>query len=247
MPISSPRLWTPEQRLPQAGPALRPLNGETETALWWLGLMRAYQQDPVKFVMEACYTKDPTNLRDSVARIPYEEYITEVMIPAYLSDRPVVAIPKSRRILLTWVACMLNLRLAMWTESATIFVVSKDQTDSDQLVHRCKFVYDRLPTKLPKPRMIERMGKKGFVTRLEFVETGSSITGLDSDPDTLRQEGATLLHCEEFAFWKKAEEAYTAMLPTIQGGGRVRILSSAKALTFFSKLVYDKNISAVSA
>jgi phage FluMu gp28-like protein len=228
-----------------------------EEQLWWADLAEQYLHHPAYFVTDTCFTEDPTHVQNPrnpegpliesnpIRLIPQEDYLTHYLIPKYLSDRRVLLVPKSRRMIVTWTACALDLHIALWTPSAQVYIASKDQTDSDKLVHRCKFLYDKLPVSLPKPLMHPRMGKGGHATRLDFAETGSSITALNEDPNALRQEGATLLHIEEFGFWQWQEQSYTAMLPTTMGGGKVRIICSAIAGTFWEQLVNDKTVSRV--
>lgn len=201
-----------------------------------------YIKDRAAFVFECCQTYDETDVSlENIAamkRMPRLPHIEQVVY--YWERARLLALPKSRRMLVTWTLCCLDLHLAMYTPHAVIFIISSDQSKSDKLVSRIKFLYDHLPSFLVKPRAESRMGKSGDITRLDFVETESRIEALPQDPDKIRQEGATLLHIEEIAFWEWPEEAYKAMLPTIQGGGRMVIASSAKPNSFFEKIVRDQ-------
>lgn len=54
------------------------------------------------------------------------------------------------------------------------------------------------------------------------------------------QEVATLIHCEEFAHSQWQEEAWTAMRPVVQGGGKIVVVSTPLAGSFFRDLVFDE-------
>ena len=236
-----------------AYPRQMPLDS-SQTQAWWSAVITGWLRNPVSFVTQACWTEDPTNVQDPmnpngpmivknpIRRIPREDFIV-IFVHKYLSPRRVLAIPKSRRMIVTWTACALDLHTAMWTPSAQVYIASKDQTDSDKLVQRCLFIYQHLPREMPKPHVYVRHGKEGNATVLEFEETNSKIIALNQKPDDLRQEGATLLHVEEFGFWEWQERSYTAMLPTTMGGGKVRVICSAINGTFWSDVVNDKTVS----
>lgn len=166
-------------------------------------------------------------------------------IGAYIDawqEHSIVLVPKSRRMLATWTYCELDYWLAAFRRGVRVFIASTMRTKSDALLARCKFSHEQLPERpyFPKPRMEWKNGQKGDPTRLIFPETGSVIQSVSEDPDELRQEGATLIHCEEFAFWQWQERAWTAMRPVVQGGGKIVVVSTPKAGTFFRDLVFDE-------
>ncbi len=237
--------WRMDAQVQTAADARVPLSFSPEQKkAYYASLAASYVKDPCEFVFDACYTEDPTPEDNTkrIALIPDKPHLRYVFIPEYESPEPVVLFPKSRRILETWTACSLDLRLALWRASTRVYIASKKQEDSDALVERCNFIYDRLPKSLPKPDKVTRKGtgQKGYITMLSFPEIRSSIVGLSENPDALRQEGATLLHIEEFAFYEWPERSYTAMLPTIQGGGKIRIISSLIAMSEFNRMVLDQ-------
>lgn len=50
---------------------------------------------------------------------------------------------------------------------------------------------------------------------------GSKITGVPQGANQIRGAAATLLHCEEFAFWEQARATIQAAVPTMRGGGHI--------------------------
>jgi len=113
---------------------------------------------------------------------------------------------------------------------------------SELLVARCHFMWERLPTEkcLRVPcTMRKGMSGKGLAY-LNFPAVHSEIIATSGKPSELRQEGATVLHVEEFQNWTWAEESWTAMLPTIQGGGKIVVIGTPRPGTHFERLVFDQ-------
>jgi len=143
-----------------------------------------------------------------------------------------LAIVKSRRMVITWLMCALHLWLAMFHQGRAVFLVSKKEEDSDELVKRCQFIYEHIPESvLPaKPMMQSRYCYLGF------AGLDSWIKGVPQGADQLRQHTASAIMCDEFAFWPLARETYEAAKPTIEGGGKLTIVSSVGP-GFMQKLV----------
>lgn len=190
------------------------------------------------FLTECCYTFDEVDADHPVKLIPPKPHIWH-MCQAFSQHR-LCCFPKSRRMIVTWTLCALDLVTAMYTPYSHIYIISSDQTKSDSLVGRVRFLYDNLPDWLLKPTMTYFKGEKGGIRVVNFPEQHSFVAGLPSDPEKIRQEGATLLHIEEMAFWQWAAQAYRAMLPTIQGKGKMMIASSAQSNTHFGHIVFDE-------
>ena len=204
-----------------------------------------YWLDPCKFMFGLCYTEDEvaagSNEVAVVRLIPDLPHL-RAMTKLWQEERLFVVV-KSRRMIVSWSLTALELYLAMTTPHSRIYVISTDQMKSDKLVERHQFIYKRLPEDMPKPHISTRAGVKGGISRIDFEETDSSIEALPGDPDKMRQEGATLIRMEEIAFWKPAARAdltYKAIMPTIMGGGRLVVVSSAQDGTFFKRLVFDE-------
>lgn len=160
----------------------------------------------------------------------YLRYILEV------AERdPLVAIVKHRRMLITWTMCVLALWDAMFHEGRHIAMVSKKEEDSDELVRRCQFIYENIPKSvLPiKPRMDAKY------TTIKFPEIDSMIKGYAQGPDQLRQYTCSRVICDEIAFWPQARATFVSLKPTIEGGGKVCLLST-RFPGFFQEIVEDQ-------
>lgn len=199
---------------------------------------------PYRFVGDWARTFDEVEAAKEEGQL-IRPFPKKFYVKAYIDawrESSILLVPKSRRMLATWTFCALDYWLAAFRQGATIFIASTMRTKSDELLARCKFIHEQLPERphFLKPVMEWKNGQKGDPTRLIFPEMRSVIQSVSEDPDELRQSGATLIHCEEFAHWQWQERAWTAMRPVVQGGGKLVVVSTPKAGTFFRDLVFDE-------
>lgn len=165
---------------------------------------------------------------DSYLRELTEEWMTE----------PLLALPKSRRMRVSWWSIAVHYWLARYHAGSKIAFAARkagndDSEGSAELVKRAYFIHEHVP-KFCKPRPVEY--KTG---RLQFLDSRSEIVGIGQGADQLRQHTCTAILGDEVAFWTEARDFYTASKPTTEGGGRVTLVSSAYP-GFFENLVYDR-------
>jgi hypothetical protein len=133
-------------------------------------------------------------------------------------------VPKARRMRLTWCFVALHVWLALQRPHANIFFVSSKEEKSAELVERARGILARLPEHGGGGRPLEsRMGPPS----VRLIDTNASITGVAEGADQLRQFTSTAILADEFGTWQWPRAAYAAMRPTMDGGGRITILSSA--------------------
>jgi hypothetical protein len=197
-----------------------------------------YVRDPAEFVFGCCKTFDEVDLKNPVKPFPRKEYL-EYLVHVWQTER-LLCLVKSRRMVVTWLLLALDLWLTMFHDHASVYVVSDEQAKSDKLLARVKFLYDHLPSDFYKPEMIIHKGGQGDPKRIDFPAVHSKIEGLSQDPEAIRQEGATLLHIEELQIWQWPEQSWRAIMPAIMGGGRIIVVGTPAAGTFFEKLVFDR-------
>ncbi len=137
-----------------------------------------------------------------------------------------LAIPKSRRMMLTWIMLALHLHMALFIPRSAIFVQSKKADDSDYLLgeSRMMFIYRHLPDWMRAYGLPTARYKQYNL----MFSNGSTIRAIAQGADQLRQYTATAVMCDEMAFWDRAAETWRALRPIIQGGGKVTLISSAQ-------------------
>jgi hypothetical protein len=135
---------------------------------------------------------------------------------------------------MTWTACAVMLWDAMFNEERFIAIMSKKEEDSDDLVRRCKFIWENIPKSVMpiKPKFTYKF------TELRSEENGSVIKGFAQGADQLRQFTCSRIFADEIGFWPNAEESFVGMKPTLQGGGKV-VLISTRFPGFFQDLIED--------
>ena len=149
----------------------------------------------------------------------------EVLAREWQRGKPeILIVPKARRMRLTWLFVSLNVWMCMYRKNANCWFVSSKEEKSGDLVSRAKGIVERLPQDLLEP---VKTYHRNSPPELRFLETGSKIMGVPEGADQLRQYASTSILADEIASWEWPRAAYTAMKPTIEGGGRMTLLSSA--------------------
>lgn len=190
-----------------------------------------WSRNPWAFIRDACVTLDEAD-EGNVKKfpdLPYLWHICEVW-----GKYRMLAIPKSRRMMLTWIMLALHLHMALFTPRSAVFVQSKKAEDSDYLIgdNRMLFLYNNLPAWL-KRYGLPSVQRKQF--NLTF-SNGTIVKAVSQGADQLRGYTATAVMCDEIAFWERAGETWRALRPVVQGGGRVTLVSSASP-GFFEAVV----------
>jgi len=188
---------------------------------------------PWPFVRDCVFTRDEVTGR--VRRYPDHEYSR--LLAERWNTHPLLAVPKSRRMVVTWLFVALNYWLARTRpESKVAFMARKlgrsETEGSCELVRRAWFIHRHVPGMLPPLEAEYGIG-------LLRLANGSEILALGEGPDQARQHTFTSVLADEVAFWEQAYETWVALRPTIEGGGRITAVSSA-APGFFRDLVHDR-------
>lgn len=192
---------------------------------------------PAYFIMTHCFTKDEHDPVNPVKRFPRYKYIPFLIRELARYNR--VAIPKSRQVMITWTVLAHLLYRAVYRRHQMIFIQSKKEEDAAALVDRVKHMYEHLPWWIHAAAPLRRPLHKQPFNRLAFAN-GSLIWGVPQGADVLRQYTASIVFQDEGAFQDRAEEAYNASKPTVEGGGQYIIVSSANGRNFFYRIVADK-------
>lgn len=196
---------------------------------------RRYREDPWAFLTECVYTLDQVDKENPIKRYPDKEYLR--LFVRLWAKYPLLAVPKSRRMTMSWTLIGLFLWDTIFHKGRFQAFVSKKEDDANELVLRAKFILDNLdPQRIPR-ELIPTYSSKFCV--LEFPEIQSKIQGFPQGADQLRQFTFSGIFGDECAFWEYAREFYSASFPTIEGGGRMSLVSSP-APGFFKNLCYDQ-------
>jgi len=194
-----------------------------------------YKNDAWAFITECVFTLDQVDKHNPIKRFPNREYLK--LLCKTWQKYPLFAVPKSRRMTVSWTFISLYLWDTIFNKGRFQAFVSKKEDDAHELVQRAKFILDHIDEdKLPRDLIPQYKDK--YCT-LEFPEINSVIRGFPQGADQLRQFTFSGILGDECAFWEHAQKFYSASFPTIDGGGRMSLVSSP-APGFFKRLCYDR-------
>lgn len=197
-----------------------------------------YKTDPWAFLTECVYTQDQVDKENPIKPYPADWDYLRLYVFLWQKYR-LLAVPKSRRMTMSWT----NIGLYLWD---TIFnpvrfnaFVSKKEDDAAELVKRAEFIFDNIPKEKIPRELLPKKKPHAKPPMLEFPDIHSKIQGFPMGADQLRQFTFSGILGDECAFWEVAREFYAASYPTIEGGGRMSLISS-RAPGFFQRLCYDQ-------
>jgi hypothetical protein len=147
-----------------------------------------------------------------------------------------LVVPKSRQMRLTHVCVAWHGWLAQMYPGQRIAIQSKNFEDADALLERLHQSWiaqrERAPH-IPWPSYKRNVGRI-------ILPHGSIIMAIAQGADKLRSYTFSAIMSDEMAFQDEAEAAYTAALPTIEGGNTKYTAISSANPSFFQDLVFDK-------
>lgn len=202
----------------------------------WNAKLELWINSPWDWMIDCVFTKDAVDQNNPIKRFPEDFEYLQVFTKIWLVEKR-IAVPKSRRMFMSWCCISLHLWDALFHQGRNIAVVSKKEDDADEIIQRAEFILNNLreedwPTEL-RPKWTKTFNK------IVFPQLDSQIQGFPQGADQLRQFTFSRIMADEMAFWDKASEMYASTVPTLDGGGAITAISSA-APGFFKQLVYDE-------
>lgn len=192
--------------------------------------MKVWANDPWQWVKDCCYTMDEAD-GGKTKKFPNKAYLAHICT-VWLRES-ITAIPKTRRMMLSWIMLSLHLWAALFHPQVSVFIQSKKEMDSAFLMsdERMMFVYNHLPKGYAWPTIVKKNGGPNGVgfSYIKF-SNGSYIMAIGQGADQMRGYTAAYVMLDEVAFWEQAEASWGALKPTIQGGGKVALISSASIM-----------------
>lgn len=150
-----------------------------------------------------------------------------------------LAIEKSRQLIVTWLMCLYCLWVAKFHDHRLVFVQSKKEEDAANLVYNKDPINARISfMEYMLPEEMQSMDwDRGCSYGQLAWPNGSKIWGIPEGAEKIRSYTASLIFADEFAFQPEAQEAYKAARPTISGGGQFIAVSSANPGAFMRQLI----------
>lgn len=189
---------------------------------------RACARDPARFAERHCTIEDPDG-----TVIPFALWDFQRDVLSGLQQGDPVIVLKARRLGLSWVVLAFALWLAVFQQGVRILILCKTEGDASESLDRIRRMLERLsadPASAHVLAGLQRPAKeRDAVTKLDVG--GSTIRALVGTPAAARSETAGLVIADEFAFQRRAAEIWRALLPTIEGGGRIAVISTGNGTT----------------
>jgi Terminase RNaseH-like domain/Terminase large subunit, T4likevirus-type, N-terminal len=191
--------------------------------------------DPEYFIDTYCMLQHSTEGSMPFKLRPYQRK----MVRLFADNRLSIALAP-RQIGKSWIAGAYLLWYAMFKFEQTVVIASNKNDNAMEMIHRVRFIYERLPHWL-KPGLTEDGWNKHSVG----FDNGSRIISQATSENTGRGLAVSLFFLDEFAFVRDsiAEEFWTSASPTIATGGRCIICSTPNGdMNRFAQLWRGANI-----
>lgn len=158
-------------------------------------------------------------------------------------SRRLLIILKARQLGISWLCCIYALWLCLFQPGKVVLCFSKGQMEANELIRRVRVLYERLPDWLREALpALERDN-----TEEMGWANGSRVRSLPATESAGRSMTASLVILDEAAFLQWAGQLYTALKPTIDGGGQLIILSTANGLGNLFHRLWTRAISGLNA
>lgn len=199
-----------------------------------------FRNDPWEFLSHCVYTLDQVDAETPIKQFPYHREYLEFYVRCWQAGLH-LAVPKSRRMTMSWTSIALYFWDTMFKKGRFNAFVSKKEDDAGELVSRAEFIYNHIPEEMI-PRALLPKIKGGRMKQkppvLEFAELDSKIQGFPTGADQLRQFTFSGIMSDETVFQPDVTKFYASSRPTLDGGGRMTLISSVGP-GFFKRLVFD--------
>lgn len=177
-------------------------------------------RDVVYFVSEYVQIDEPQGGQETV--IPFRLWPEQARtLLSFITERLLVIL-KARQLGITWLCCAYALWLCVFHPGKVVLLFSKGAGEAYELARRIRAMYFRLPDWLRSANPIV----KDNLSEIQWANN-SRIRSLAATKSAGRSFTASLVLMDEAAFMQWGEELYTALKPTIDGGGQLFVVSSA--------------------
>jgi hypothetical protein len=184
---------------------------------------RRYRGDAWSWACEQVRTIDEAT--QQVLPWPDKTYLRELFHA--LDTEPLLAIPKSRRMMGSWGVSAWAVHRARYFENNAIFVQSETEDKAAYLLDkRAAFIEDHIASEYRRAFASHRT-IKGAIGRITYAETGSYLWAIAQGDSVIRAYTFSVLISDEMDFQPEGHKAFVAALPTAEKNARLILLSSS--------------------
>lgn len=193
-----------------------------------------YRDRAASFLHDCVIIDDaqPGNDSSDIATVPFHLWPAQEGLLSDMLNERLLLLLKSRQLGASWTVCAYVLWLCLFHAGRVVLMLSIGQDEANELLRRVHVMYWRLSEELRRalPKLI-----KDNTEDMAWAN-GSRIQSLPARKTAGSSYTASVVVLDEFAKNEHAETIYTAVKPTIDGGGKMIILSSANGT---SNLFYE--------
>lgn len=185
---------------------------------------RQYAADPLLWCMEQVQTQDEAT--QQLLRFPVDKVYLEDLFHV-LQTKQMVAIPKSRRMFVSWAISMYFLHKIRFFPHWNVYWQSLTEEKAAYIVdQRCRLVEDHIDPLFQKPYKAIRT-KTGSVGKLTFLESQSYMLAIPQGDDQIRSLTPSALVMDECDFQPEAHKALKAALSTVEKKSQIILVSTS--------------------
>lgn len=177
--------------------------------------------DPVTWIENNIKIEDPQS-KNSVFKFKLWEEQKNAL--KTIEEKDKIVILKSRQLGISWLVQAFALYLAINTPSTNILVLSSTLKAAKEVVRRFKFMFDNMTNP------VVGRGEYWNTSMVSFTN-GSRINAFAPTASAGASFTASFVIMDEFALMPNAEVVYNSVKPTIDDGGKIVIISTARAKT----------------
>ena len=182
--------------------------------------------DAAYFIDTFASIDDAQGHGDGSGTMPFRLWPAQVDVLWQLMVSPLTIILKARQLGISWICCGYALWLCMFSPGKVVLIFSMGQLEADEMLRRVKVLYQRLP---PWLRDSCPLAKDPNTSEMVW-SNGSRVKSLPASQNAGSGFTASLVIMDEAAKIQFASQLYTALKPTIDGGGQLIILSTANGI-----------------
>lgn len=194
---------------------------ESEARATLAALDEYYMDNPWDWFVNEVWTIDEATQKKR--KWPDKPYLKEAM--DVLLHENLVVIPKSRRMMISWLFSVLAVYEARYFEGHAIFVQSETEDKAAYITDkRCSFVEDNLDEPLLRRKYKPIRTSKGAIGRITYEDTGSYIWAIPQGGSIIRTYTFSRLYMDESDFQAEGDEALGAALSIAETGKHSKII-----------------------
>lgn len=182
-----------------------------------------YASDCAGFIHDLIIIDDAQPGDGELATMPFHLWPAQEELLGAILGELLLLILKARQLGISWLVLAYALWLCLYHPGRLALVFSIGQDEANEMLRRVHVMYWRLPAEVRAglPKLVKDN------TEEMVWDNGSRVLSLPARKTAGSGYTASLVILDEFAKNQWAREIYTAVKPTIDGGGKMIILSSA--------------------